>query len=69
MATYKNQKTYNISPTSGDTKRDGVNANVAKTPSQLYKTQQLNDSINKLRQNIRMQAKKTAKNGKKTRTA
>ena len=42
MATYKNQKTYNISPTSGDTKRDGVNANVAKTPSQLYKTQQLN---------------------------
>ena len=42
MATYKNQKTYNISPTSGDTKSDGVNAHVAKTPSQLYKTQQLN---------------------------
>ena len=26
MATYKNQKTYNISPTSGNTERDGVNA-------------------------------------------
>tara|TARA_Y100001963_G_scaffold130368_1_gene186580 strand:+ start:197 stop:385 length:189 start_codon:yes stop_codon:yes gene_type:complete len=30
MATYKNQKTYDISPTSGDTEKDGVNAHVAK---------------------------------------
>tara|TARA_Y100001963_G_scaffold151935_1_gene235759 strand:+ start:228 stop:437 length:210 start_codon:yes stop_codon:yes gene_type:complete len=43
MATYKNQKTYNISPTSGDTDRDGVNASfdVAKTPRQEFMTQQL----------------------------
>ena len=40
------------------------------SPNQAGKgTKELNDSINKLRQNIRMQAKKTAKNGKKTRTA
>ena len=34
-------KTYNISPTSGDTERDGVNAHVAKTPRQEFMTQQL----------------------------
>ena len=36
-------KTYNISPTSGDTERDGVNAHVAssKTARQEFMTQQL----------------------------
>ena len=39
MATYKNQTTYNISPTSGDTERDGVNAHdIAKTPNQKAKS-------------------------------
>ena len=28
-------KTYDISPTSGDTERDGVNAHVAKNPDQI----------------------------------
>ena len=32
-------KTYDISPTSGDTERDGVNAHVAKNPDQIRKTQ------------------------------
>ena len=42
MATYKNQTTYNISPTSGDTERDGVNAHVAKTPNQKAKSDVIN---------------------------
>ena len=36
----KGAKRININ--SGNTERDGVNAHVAKTPSQIYKTQQLN---------------------------